>query len=265
MVGPHALELHCRSYGELAQRPLVLIHGLFGSSANWGSVARRLASRYRVLVPDLRNHGQSPHASVHDYPAMAADLVALLDRHAVRSAILVGHSMGGKVAMHLALTAPQRVAALAVVDIAPVRYAHDFATVMAGFDAVDLARLTAREQADAQMRSAVPGKNLRSFLLQNLVRAGGSWRWRLNLPALAGAQTAITGFPDYPPGTTYEGPTSFIHGEMSDYVKLSHRPRIRALFPNAMLSAVAGAGHWVYAEQPDAFLACLDGFLDRAG
>jgi len=258
------MQLTCRTYGETERPAIVLMHGLFGSSGNWGSVARQLAARYHVLVPDLRNHGRSPHAPRHDYPAMAGDVLELLDRHAVQSATLVGHSMGGKVAMHLALTAAARVAGLVVVDMAPVSYTHGFEVVLAGFAAVDLGGIGSRADANAQMRSAVPGSAVRAFLLQNLERRDGRWCWRHNLQALAAAQSTITGFPDYPVEAVYAGPTLFLHGALSDYVRPSHHVVIRQRFPNAGLEAIEGAGHWVYADQPAAFLECLDGFLDGA-
>lgn len=256
--------LNIREYGDASAAPLVLLHGLFGSAANWGTVARALAPRYRVIVPDLRNHGQSPHHPVHDYPSMVGDLVETLDGLRIDRALLVGHSMGGKVAMHLALQYPARVAGISVVDMAPVAYQHSFDAVLAGFSAVDLAALRDRADADRQMATRIAGKGVRAFLLQNLVKQPDGWVWRLDLDTLAAAQRAITGFPEPPPGTRYDGPAAFIHGELSDYVRPSHRPRIRELFPQARLCQVAEAGHWVYADRPQGFSDCLDDFLARA-
>ncbi len=255
------MQLHCRTYGDPTSRPVVLLHGLFGSSANWGRVARQLEDRYRLLVPDLRNHGRSAHASVHDYPSMAADVIALLDRAKVDRAVVVGHSMGGKVAMHLALTAPRRIAGLAVVDMAPVSYAHDFDTVLEAFGSVDLAALQTRADADRQLRAAVPNSGVRAFLLQNLERRDGLWQWRLNRQALTDAQQTITGFPDYPESAVFARPCVFIHGALSDYLKPSHHATIRRRFPTATMRCVDGAGHWVYADQPEAFIELLEDFL----
>jgi esterase len=255
--------LHTRSYGEAGQPALVLLHGLFGSSANWGSIARQLANRYQVLVPDLRNHGQSPHVPEHDYPAMADDLRGLLRERSLDGAIFIGHSMGGKVAMQLALSDPQRVRGLAVVDMSPVAYAHDFAAVLSGFDAVDLAAVKDRADADRQLAAHVPASGVRAFLMQNLVRRDDRWQWRLNLAALRNAQAQITGFPEPAAGSRYPGPTAFIHGELSDYLRPSHHPTIERLFPNVRFCRVAEAGHWVYADRPQAFMACLDAFLER--
>lgn len=257
------LTLHTRVHGEPGRPPVVLLHGLFGSSANWGTVARRLAERHHVLVPDLRNHGQSPHDPDCPYPAQADDVLGLLDRHGLTRVTLVGHSMGGKVAMHLALTRPERVGALAVVDISPVRYTHDFAAALAGFRAVDLASIDSRADADRQMAALVDAPGVRAFFLQNLVKAADGWRWRVDLDAIDAAQAQITDFPDPGADVAYAGTTAFIHGTRSDYVSAADLPTIRRLFPAATLCPVDGAGHWVFADQPQGFMSCLEGFLDR--
>ena len=255
------LELNHRSYGEPGNPALLLLHGLFGSATNWGSVARHFADRYHVLVPDLRNHGQSPHHAQHSYDAMVADVLALLDRHAISRFALVGHSMGGKVAMQLALHHPQQVSALAVVDIAPIGYSHDFQSVLDAFHAVELTNLSNRAEADAQMAHEVPEPGIRAFLLQNLVKGPDGWAWRLNLDALNAAQADIVAFPAQAESARFDGPVSMIYGERSDYVLPQHRPRVRAYFPAAQFCEVADAGHWVYAEQPQGFLDCLTPFL----
>ena len=254
------LELHSRRVGEADRPGMLLLHGLFGSSANWGSIARRLADRFYVLVPDLRNHGLSPHAAQHTYPDMVDDVLGLLDRERIERTILVGHSMGGKVAMHLALQHTQRVRGMVAVDMSPVRYTHDFAAVLAGFRAVDLGSIGSRQDAERQMAQRVASRGVRAFLLQNLVREQRGWAWRLNLDALAAAQADIVGFPEQG-DAVYEGPAGFIHGALSDYVEPRHEPTIRQLFPAARLCRVAGAGHWVYADQPDGFMRCLQAFL----
>jgi len=255
------LELYTRISGEPGQPTVVLLHGLFGSSANWGAIARHLAARYRVLAPDLRNHGQSPHHPDNSYPAMVEDVLGLLDAQRLDAATLVGHSMGGKVAMHLALHHPQRVQGLVVVDMSPVSYGHDFEAVLEAFRAVDLAEIGGRADADAQMASRIAGSGVRAFLLQNLVKRPDGWAWRMNLGALAAAQAQITGFPAQPAGAAFGGPTSFVYGELSDYVTPAYEPDIHRLFPNASLCPVANAGHWVYADQPQGFLDCLQAFL----
>jgi len=257
------LELNVRTYGEPGRPPVVLLHGLFGSASNWGAVARHLEPHYHVLAVDLRNHGQSPHHADSGYAVMVDDVLGVLDARGIAAATLVGHSMGGKVAMQLALNHPIRVAGLVVVDMSPVRYTHNFEGVLAAFRAVDLAGIRDRSDADAQMAARIAAGGVRAFLLQNLVRRDGAWAWRLNLDALAAAQAEITGFPVQAGGAVFTGPVSFIYGESSEYVTPAHESAIRRYFPGATLCPVAQAGHWVYADQPQGFLACLDAFLAR--
>lgn len=257
------LKLNTRTFGEPDRPTLVLMHGLFGASVNWASIARRLADRYYLLVPDLRNHGQSPHHADHSYPLMVDDVLRLMDDEGIEQAGLIGHSMGGKVAMHLALNHPQRVTGLAVVDMSPVHYSHDFESVLAGFRAVDLASVGKRADADAQMAARIDQPGVRAFLLQNLVKQDTGWAWRMNLDALAAAQSTITSFPEQAAGAAFEGPASFIYGVLSDYVTPAYEPVIRQFFPNAVMCPVEGAGHWVYAEQPQGFATCLEAFLQR--
>lgn len=255
-------ELFLREYGNSGdgRPPVVLLHGLFGSSTNWHSIARRLSESRRVLAPDLRNHGRSPSLPPMTYPAMAEDLANLLDQQGIDQAALVGHSMGGKAAMWLALTRPERVQALVVADMAPVTYGHRFDGVLTGLGSLDLDRLGDRRAADAQLARHLDTPGLRAYLLQNLVKEGDGWRWRINLPLLAAFMDDILGFPDTA-GRQYPGPAFFIYGNDSDYVTGKQLPSIRALFPLARLRGVPNAGHWVYADQPDAFFNAISGFL----
>lgn len=238
----------------------MLLHGLFGSKANWGSIARALSHSRHVLTVDLRNHGDSPHASDLSYPAMAADVWSLLQNQGIARPALIGHSMGGKVAMWMALDRPEGLAGLAVVDMAPVRYRHDFNQVFAAFDSVDLAAIGSRADADRMMKTAIGPAGLRAFLLQNLVKQDDAWQWRLNLEVLRQGQHLITDFS--PSGGRFDGAAHFIHGALSDYVVDSYRPIIEGFFPAAVYCPVADAGHWVYAEQPERFQRCLTAFLD---
>lgn len=252
--------LYYREYGDAAPS-LILLHGLFGSSANWSSIARELSGQFRVIVPDLRNHGRSLHAEPMDYAVMVEDVQALIDTLKLDRPLVVGHSMGGKVAMRLALESPGVVAGIGVVDIAPVDYGHDFSSVFAGFEAVDLARLSDRAEANRQMAAFVPDAAVRAFLLQNLVHERDGWHWRLNLPLLRVSIGTVTAF-EVPPGAHYERPAHFIFGTRSDYVQKAYWPTIQTLFPGAVFCPVEGAGHWVYAERRDTFLDCLKDLLD---
>ena len=260
-----SLRLHHRHYGEAGARalPLLLIHGLFGSAANWHGIARRLANGRLVLVPDLRNHGQSPWDARMDYRAMAADLVALLDAEGIDRAHLVGHSMGGKAAMWLALSAPERVGSLVVADIAPIAYATRHGVLVKALAALPLAQLKDRRTADGLLAEHIRAAPVRDYLLQNLVHdRAGAWRWRVNLEALAQCVDQLLGFPATA-DLQFPGPVLFLYGSRSDYVTGEGLPRIRALFPLARLRTIATAGHWVYADQPDEFVAAVTGFMSN--
>lgn len=240
--------------------PVALLHGLFGAGANLGAVARRLAERHRVISLDLRNHGASPHGPEMSYPAMAGDVLETLDALGAGRAALVGHSMGGKAAMTAALLRPGTVERLVVADIAPVRYPPAFRSYAEAMAAIPLAPGLTRARADAALAEAVPDKGVRAFLLQNL-RFGDRPSWRIGLGHIAAALPGIEGW-DAPPGTVYPGPALFLSGARSDYVQPEHRPAIRALFPQARFAALRDAGHWLHADQPDAFAAVVGAFLD---
>ncbi|RTZ71899.1 MAG: hypothetical protein DSZ00_09530 [Gammaproteobacteria bacterium] len=257
------MKLHYRQFGEEHSGiPLLLLHGLLGSLVNWQRVARRLAEHHRVIVPDLRNHGRSPHHPDVSYPAMAGDVLELLDDLGVDEAVPVGHSMGGKVAMWLALTLPHRVERLVVADIAPVRYQGGLGELMDAMLELPLDEIDKRTEADALLARRVPDAAVRAYLLQNLVHTERGWRWRSNLRALRDGLDLISGFPEVPPEAHYGGPVLFIHGGSSDYVKPEYLPVMERLFPNLELVTL-DAGHWVYAEQPESFVSVVEDFVDR--
>lgn len=265
-LSPHPLALHHRVYGDPgdAATPILLIHGLFGSAMNWHGIAGRLhrllGPGQRLIVPDLRNHGQSPHDPVFSYEAMATDLVGLLDHLKIDHASLVGHSLGGKVAMWLALEHPERIETLAVVDIAPVTYPSRFRRLFAALRGLNLGTLASRREADARLAADIPEPAMRGFLLQNLRQTEAGLAWRFNLPALAEAMEGLRAFPD-PQGRRFHGRTAFIHGAESDYVRPDQMPAIQALFPRAGLVTIPGAEHWVHADQPEAFAEAVAHFL----
>ncbi|WP_428634772.1 alpha/beta fold hydrolase [Sedimenticola sp.] len=258
------MRLHYREYGRYSEQhpTLIFLHGLLGSSSNWHSLARGLGDRFHVLVPDLRNHGRSPHDDDVSYPALARDVAQLIDEQGLESALLIGHSMGGKAAMWLALEQPQQVVGLVVVDIAPVAYPNRFGVIYDALHAVDQAAVGSRAEADAILAGYLDEVGLRQFLLQNLHQKDGQWVWRMNLPALTRGMPEIVGFP-LANSPVYTGPTLFIYGELSDYLQPAAQPIIQCLFPHARLEEIPQAGHWVYAEQPQAFSARLDAFLDN--
>lgn len=258
MAGSASVDLAYQAIG--TGPPLLVLHGLFGSGTNWRGIARRLAAGHRVVLVDLRNHGVSPHTPLMDYPAMAADVRALLDRLGLPQAALLGHSMGGKTAMTLALETPQRVARLVVVDIAPVTSPGDHGPLIDAMRTIDPGRMTRRAQADQALAPAIPDATLRAFLLQNLVAAGGGYRWRIDLDAIAASMPALLGFPD-PGRRHFEGPALFVRGARSRYVCDTDYERIAKLFPAARVVSIAGAGHWVHAERPEALLETVTAFL----
>lgn len=244
--------------------PLVIAHGLFGSGRNWGAIARRLsesADARQVVAVDMRNHGDSPADPVHDYEALAGDLAGVLADVAPDGRVdLLGHSMGGKAAMMLALTRPERLRRLVVADMAPVPYAHSQMPYVEAMAAVDLATVRRRGDADAALAVSVPDRGLRAFLLQSLALSPEGARWKLNLEALADQMPRIMAFPDA--GRAFDGPALFVTGADSSYVRPEHRARIQALFPAARFQAITGAGHWLHADAPDAFAAAVIDFLD---
>jgi pimeloyl-ACP methyl ester carboxylesterase len=269
--------LASRTLGTAGPR-VVFVHGLFGQGKNWTTIAKALADRHRVTLLDLPNHGHSPWTDTVDYVDMA-EMVAVELESFGEPVTLVGHSMGGKVAMQVALRRPELVSALVVVDIAPVEYpvsggrtddpdeeASPFADYIAAMKALGLEKLQRREEADEALRAAVPSRMVRSFLLQSLVRegvgAGGTWRWRLHLDLLERDLGRLRGFPEPPSGARYDGPVLWIAGANSHYVLPEDRPRMDALFPSTRLVRIKNAGHWVHSEQPEIFTETLRRFLD---
>ncbi|MEO9221448.1 MAG: alpha/beta fold hydrolase [Mycobacteriaceae bacterium] len=244
---------------------VVFLHGLFGQGKNWHTIALRLAERgFRVTTVDLPNHGRSPWTEHQGYEEMA-ELVAQLLVELGEPVTLVGHSMGGKVAMTVALRRPELLIALVVVDIAPVDYggaSSEFEEFIAGMQALDLSALGSRTEADEALAEAVPNRTIRGFLLQSLVRdAEQGWRWRLNLDVLQRELDRLGGFPRFDDGVVFEGPVLWIAGADSPYVAAKHRAQMTALFPRARLVRIKDAGHWVHSEQPAVFLSALEQFL----
>jgi pimeloyl-ACP methyl ester carboxylesterase len=269
--------LATRTLGEAGPR-VVFVHGLFGQGRNWTTIGKGLADGHRVTLVDLPNHGHSPWTDRVDYLDMVELLATELEQLG-EPVTLVGHSMGGKVAMLLALRRPELLRALVVVDIAPVEYplsggrtddpdeeASPFADFIEAMRDLDLDRLTTRDDADAALKDAVPSRMVRSFLLQSLVRDGmgadGGWRWRLNLDLLARDLGELRGFPTPPAGASFDGPVLWIAGANSTYVLPEDRPHMDALFPSTRLVRIKNAGHWVHSEQPEIFLETLRRFLE---
>ena len=269
------MRLFYRKYGESGP-PLIILHGLYGSGDNWVTIARELSGHFEVYVVDQRNHGQSPHSSVHDYPSMRDDLKHFMDAEGIDQAVLIGHSMGGKTIMFFAAEWPERVLSLVSVDIAPKAY-HDLALTSHSvanhgkmIDALmelDLTSAETRDEIDMALRPKIGSDRVRSFLLKNVRRdRTGNFSWRINLPALKNnlvrildgldvdqiiAKGGITGFP-----------ALFVSGERSDYIQAEDHRLIRSVFPGAEIVTIPGAGHWLHAEQPALLVKNLKYFLN---
>jgi pimeloyl-ACP methyl ester carboxylesterase len=246
---------------------VVFLHGLFGQGKNWNTIAKALSDSARVTLVDLPNHGRSAWTDHFSYPEMARQVAELLkaqgkgDPYAV-----VGHSMGGKVAMTLALLHPELVERLAVVDVSPVstRQISEFDTFVRGMLATNLETLTDRRDADSRLASYVSDPSIRSFLLQNLRRDESNengWRWQMNLELLGERLSEMGEWPELR-AQPYDGPVLWVAGARSRYVRPEYAAAMRALFPRAQLVTIKGAGHWVHSEQPQVFLAIMRRFLD---
>ncbi len=258
------LDLACAEHG--AGAPLVILHGLYGAKRNWASIAARLAPRRRVITVDLRNHGESPWDARHDYPALAADVARLIEARVGGPADVLGHSMGGKAAMVLALSRPELVSRLVVVDIAPAPSPGTAAVAPRVLRAVPLAGLVSRTKVEEALAATIPDPAVRAFLAAN-ARSGakpgcGGLAWTVNLEALDRHFADILSFPEIAAGVAFSKPALFIAGGSSDYLRPEHRPAIERLFPGAVVETIAGAGHWVHAEAPAAFLEVVERFLD---
>jgi pimeloyl-ACP methyl ester carboxylesterase len=243
--------------------PVVILHGLFGAGRNWSSIAAALADRHRVITVDLRNHGESPWAEPHDYPALAADVARLIERLCNGPAAVVGHSMGGKAAMVLALDRPELVERLVVVDIAPARSLNPAGDYVRAMRALPLERCESRADVEAALAAAIPDAAIRRFLVQNVRSGPDGLRWPNNLEALERHMESILSFPAYPPGRAFTKPTLFVAGGRSHYIRPEHTPEIERLFPHVRFAVIEHAGHWVHAEAPGPFVAEVRGFLDH--
>lgn len=250
------MQLHYQTLGQ--GQPLILLHGLFGSGDNWGTVAKHFSQHYQVICVDLRNHGRSPHSASQSYADMADDLLELCDTLSLERIHLLGHSLGGKVAMQFAAHHPHRVEKLIVVDMATRAYADAHTHLIDAMLAIDLSTLQSRQEVDKILSNSIPQAMVRQFLLMNLMKSDSSLAWRINLAALK------TNYPNLQQAVCenahYEKPCLFIRGEHSDYVQDVDTEQIKTNFINAQFSSLP-TGHWVHAEQPQAFIEVVGDFL----
>lgn len=258
------MSLHTTVLGDTSGQgsTVAFCHGLFGQGKNWTQIAKALSAEHRVLLLDMPNHGRSPWTETFDYVELA-DLVATqLEPHG--PVALVGHSMGGKIAMCLALRRPDLVERLAVVDVAPVAYAsgREFVGYIETMRSMDLSAIERRDQAEEALREAVPNRVVRSFLLQNLCRTDDGWHWQVNLDMLGEHMDGLTGWPAEALGdASYDGPVLWVGGADSDYISDEHAVEMDRRFPRNRRVLIKGAGHWVHSEQPEVFLEVMRRFL----
>jgi len=256
------MNLFFREFGE--GQPAIILHGLFGQSDNWVTVGRRIADQFHVFIPDQRNHGQSPHTPVHSFPAMADDLSEFIEEHEIVNPILIGHSMGGKVAMTYALENPGKVKKLVIIDISPRKYPERVihTQVISQMMSIDLEKPFTRGEVEKLLDERIPDTRIRMFIMKNLYyKLHGRLAWRLNLEAINQSMELL--FDGINSENKYKGPTLFIRGGNSDYVLDSDFPLIKKLFPEAVIKTIDGATHWVHADAPEELCALLSGFLGR--
>jgi esterase len=252
------MRLHCQILGE--GFPLIVLHGFLGSSDNWRSVSKSLAGWCKVYSLDLRNHGSSPHSAIVDYPVMSEDVCEFMDDQKLSSVFLLGHSMGGKVAMQLALDFPKRVQKLVVVDIAPRAYEASQQSLLSAALALDLKAYRSFGEVDDALMVAVPQTRVRQLLLKNLQRDNvGHLTWKIDLEAIAQNYDKLTRA--ILARQKFDGPTCFVRGGRSNYIREDDIPMIREKFPQAKIKTIANAGHWVHADAAEEFISMVTDFL----
>jgi len=240
--------------------PLVILHGLFGSLDNWTTVGKQMAEDYKVILVDLRNHGQSFHHQQFDYHSMAEDIKQLIDTLELDDVAILGHSMGGKAAMFFADRYAEQLENLIIVDIAPKHYPVHHRTILDGLKSIELHSINSRTQADDQLKAYIPEAPVRQFLLKNLKRTKNGFEWKINLPVLdQQIENVGEALPDL---STVDTRTLFIKGGGSDYISEEDKNSIGRQFPNSRVATVEGAGHWVHAEAPEELIDLVGGFLN---
>jgi pimeloyl-ACP methyl ester carboxylesterase len=241
--------------------PVVILHGFLGSSDNWRATSKRLSPSYKIYTLDLRNHGQSPHSERMTYPIMADDLRELFEREQISEAHLVGHSLGGKVAMQFATSRPDRISKLIIVDIAPRAYPPSQRSILAALERLELQDFKAFGEIEAALAATIPEAAVRQFLMKNIVRVAPGFQWRIDLASIAKSYDELT--KAIIPDGIYDKPALFMRGGRSDYIADTDLAAIQAIFPRAELVTIASAGHWLHADATDEFLQVVTDFLSK--
>jgi len=267
------MKLFYRKSGE--GTAMIILHGLYGMSDNWHSVAKALSEHFEVWLPDWRNHGNSPHDPIHDFESLKTDLLEFMDEHKIEKAILAGHSMGGKAIMHFAENYPERINALIVIDISPRAYTSadrssdhsiDHATIIEGMMSVDIEGAKSRQEVETQLSWSIKSSRIRKFLLKNVIKdKKGKFHWKLNLKALLDSLPVLFGGMDesrYAGGRGITGfPVLFVKGEKSGYIGIDDYALIKKIFPEAEINTIPNSGHWLHAEQPELLVKTIKYFL----
>lgn len=259
-----AIPLNYRKYGDTGP-DLIVLHGLFASGKNWRSFARSIENDFQIWMPDARNHGESPHAETMSYKEMAEDVVCFLDNNGLERIMLLGHSMGGKTAMQVALRFPERVSCLIVVYIAPVQYEHLHKNLklIRAKQELGLPKIMTRAEVEKKLAYKIDEKHILSFLMTNLICKEGQSQWRIGLEQIASGLQVLLNHLN--PENTFSGPTLFLGGANSDYIKTEYHKQIRILFPESSVKMLKNCGHWLHVEQPESFQKTVSAFLQQNG
>jgi esterase len=254
------MRLNCQTFGE--GFPLLILHGFLGSSDNWRSVSKRLGNQFKVYTLDLRNHGASPHSEIMSYAVMCQDILEFMDDHKLPSVFLLGHSMGGKVAMQCAVDFPNRVEKLVIIDIAPRTYPPTHRPILNAALSLDLKTYKSFGEVDGALAATIPQAAVRQLLLKNLKRENdGHLTWKVQLDAIARHYDKLT--TAIVTGQMFNHPTCFIRGGRSNYIREEDVPTIREIFPHAEIKTIPNAGHWVHADATEEFLNIVIEFLTQ--
>jgi esterase len=252
------MKLFCRELGK--GKPIVVLHGVFGSSDNWLTPAKFLASNYKLYLLDQRNHGQSPQSDEFNNQVMANDLKEFIDEHQIKDPVVMGHSMGGKVAMTFAAEYQQMISKLIIVDIAPKYYPPHHKKILEGLNSIDRENLKSRQEADVQLAKYEDNIGVRQFLLKNLYRNDkGEFSWRINLPVITEKIDNVGEALDE--NIKIEIPTLFIRGSESNYIQEKDEGMINKRFSDVRIETIEGAGHWVHAEKTEEFVEVVKEFI----
>lgn len=254
------MKLFVREFG--SGKPVIVLHGLFGMSDNWVTFGRRLGETRRVIIPDLRNHGQSPSSDIFDYPALAEDILELMEEYKIPKTDMIGHSLGGKTAALFALQNPEKIEHLVIVDISPGEYTHhdQHLELINAVKDVDISKARSRNEVGEMIAGRVPSLKLRQFLMKSLYwKEKDTLGWRVNFPAIERNLPQI--FRKIESESKFNGPALFVRGQFSDYITDNDIPGILELFPSAVIKTISGASHWVHADEPEEFFGVVSGFL----